>query len=79
MTQQLIVFGEPIPCDRAGCDEPAVIYLRELDGDGGALGVAYCETCWIRARRAFSPVTAHDAAEAVEDIAHALNDHSTPG
>lgn len=73
MTQHLVIFGDPVICDRAGCDEPAVIYLRELDDDGEAMGVAYCETCWIRARRAFSPLTARDAVEAQEDIEHALN------
>lgn len=68
----LVIIGEPIPCDRRGCGEPASVLLREHDEDGDAIGIAYCDTCWLAVRRLYSPLTAQDAVRAQSEAERAI-------
>lgn len=72
MTQMLIVIGDVLECGQDDCSEPGAVLLRQKHEDGEDCQVLYCETHWLAARRAWAPVTAHDAIEAMAEVARLI-------
>jgi hypothetical protein len=65
MAQQLTIIGDAMQCGQRGCDNDATVMLRQINEDESRDCILYCDLCWLAFRRAYTPLTAHDATQAI--------------
>lgn len=68
MAQQLMIIGEVVTCGQRDCREVATVMLRQRNEDDSLDCILYCDLCWLALRRAYMPLTAHDATQAIDGL-----------